>query len=172
MPLLHGTGLKTTLARVSSFGWGVGKKKHNNNNKHDKRRRGGTYIEWWCKLHVLAPMRQESLPPYLLPPSRSLPPSFLFYRLCPLPELGWDSSCENPQNPIRKSFSGNEFEDSSLNLSIEIVSRKAPKRARKTATKAPSSPNPRTGPSYGLNGPFQVSQAALPTPLSSSFLRP
>jgi hypothetical protein len=47
VPLLHGTGLKTTLARVSSFGWGVGKKKHNNNNNNnDKRRRGGTYREW------------------------------------------------------------------------------------------------------------------------------
>ncbi len=69
--LLHGTGFKTTLARVSWFGWGVGKKKHNN----DKRRRGGTYREWWCKLHVLAPMHQESQPPYLLPPS--LPASLL-----------------------------------------------------------------------------------------------
>jgi len=156
VPLLHGTGLKTTLARVSSFGWGVGKTTRNNNNKHDKRRRGGTYREWWCKLHVLAPMHQESLPPNLLPPSLSLPPSLLTV----LSTLS--ASRVEVRQLLRKSSEPTSkilLRKWVWRLVVESEQRnrlaKAPKRARKTATKAPSPPNTRTGPSYGLKQPFQ-----------------
>jgi hypothetical protein len=143
----------------------VGKKKHNNNNNNnDKRRRGGTYREWWCKLHVLAPMHQESLSPYLLPPS--LPASLLpVLSTLSASRVGVRQLLRKSSEPTSKIL----LRKWVWRLVVESEHRnrlaKAPERARKTATKAPSPPNPRTGPSYGLNGP-------LPTVLNSPLLRP
>jgi hypothetical protein len=154
VPLLHGTSLKTTLARVSSFGWGVGKKtrnnNNNNNNKHDKRRRGGTYREWWCKLHVLAPMHQESLPPYLLPPSLSLSPSLL-------PVL---STLSASRVGVRQLLRKSSEPTSKILLRKWVWRLVVESEHRNRLAKAPKRLRP------------QIPGPALPTALSSPLLRP
>jgi hypothetical protein len=128
----------------------VGKKKkknnNNNNNKHDKRRRGGTYREWWCKLHVLVPMHQESLSPYLLPPSLSLPPSLP-------PSCSIDSVCfQSWGETALAKILGTHFENPSPEMSLKtrrwIWASKSSRESSKTGTQnssqsafAPKSPD-------------------------------